>query len=104
MESFQLPLRKDRSVGSGGGVAIYVRNNISCIRRLDLEQENCECLWVEIPSVHRLILLGAYYRPPGQLAVDRDLFLNGLENSIISALDLNPKMLLVTSEVAVVYT
>ena len=56
--------RKDRDA-DGGGVAVYVRNDLSVIRREDLEDPNLEGLWLEITlPKSRGFLLGLYYRPP----------------------------------------
>lgn len=42
-----LLFRKDRAT-HGGGVAVYVRNDLSVIRRFDLELLTIESLWLEI--------------------------------------------------------
>ena len=91
IEGFGIPIRKDRKVGPGGGVAIYARDWLPCTRRADLEADNSECLWVEFRLDFGLVLLGVYYRPPGQCAADRDLFLSDLDHSITTALECNPK-------------
>ena len=38
--------RNDRSHARGGGVCIYLSENIPCQRRLDLENSSFECLWL----------------------------------------------------------
>lgn len=45
---FQLPLRRDRTGDSHGGIAVYVKNGFPCKRRNDLELISIECLWLEI--------------------------------------------------------
>ena len=40
--------RKDRE-SRGGGVLLAVKSNISCFRRHDLEESDCELLWGKIP-------------------------------------------------------
>lgn len=50
--------RKDRE-SRGGGVLLAVKSNISCFRRHDLEESDCELLWGEIPFKAR-ILSGFY--------------------------------------------
>ena len=56
--------RKDCDA-DGGGVAVYVRIDLSVIRREDLEDPNLEGLWLEITlPKSRGFLLGLYYRPP----------------------------------------
>ena len=37
--------RKDRTIGRGGGVAIYVKETIPLKVRSDLTNEDFECLW-----------------------------------------------------------
>ena len=98
IEGFGMPIRKDRTVGTGGGVAIYVRDNLPCTHRADLESANSECLWVEFRLKYGLVLLGVYYRPPGQYAADRDLFIDELDLSITKALECNPKTLIITGD------
>ena len=39
-------VRKDRLVGRGGGVQIYVRESIPCKLRLDVSNDQYECLWI----------------------------------------------------------
>ena len=36
-QNYQVPIRKDRITNSYGGVIVYVKDNIPCKRRLDLE-------------------------------------------------------------------
>ena len=57
--------RKDRAKGSGGGVAIYMRDDLQVHRRYDLEVNGIECLWIEIMiKKSKPILLSIIYRPP----------------------------------------
>ena len=41
--------RRDRGV-KGGGLAVYVKNDVKVIRRPDLEESTIERLWVEVPT------------------------------------------------------
>ncbi len=62
--NFQPPLRKDRCE-LGGGVCIYVSNQLPCRRREDLEMEGIEVIWIEVFGVFkRPVLIGCCYRPP----------------------------------------
>ena len=64
VNGFQKPFRKDRETNSGGGILVYVKDGVCCSRRTDLEQENLECLWLEIkPVKSKSFLLGNIYRP-----------------------------------------
>ena len=98
INGFQLPLRKDRETGQGGGVALYVKNNLPCRRCTDLEAAGSECIWAEITTNTGKLLIGVYYRPPGQSAADKDIFLDDLSHSISAAIELNPKILLITGD------
>ena len=58
--------RSDRDDGLGGGIAVYVKESLSVIRRSDLEKDfSGECLWLELllPKA-KGILFGTFYRPP----------------------------------------
>ena len=58
--------RKDRN-RHGGGVAMYIRNNLTFVRRIDLETDDVECIWVEIKCKHRQpVLMSSIYRPPSR--------------------------------------
>ena len=57
--------RLDRKNGPGGGVAVYVKENMSSDRRHDLEVEGIECRWLEINVRNsKSLLVGILYRPP----------------------------------------
>ena len=57
-------IRKDRS-RSGGGVALYIRENLSYTNRIDLVPDTLEIICVEINLPHsRSFLVSTWYRPP----------------------------------------
>ena len=65
MLNYQLPFRKDRGVDKqGGGVVVYVKDNIQTTRRLDLELNNLECVWLQLRINNKKILYGSFYVPP----------------------------------------
>ena len=58
-------ISRSRKSGKGGGVGVYVSDEISWVRRLDLENEDIEVLWIEIhPKCSKGILIASVYRPP----------------------------------------
>jgi hypothetical protein len=66
-------IRKDRA-GRGGGVAIYVKENI-CYKRIYLyEKPSLEALWIQINTVQGKVLICSCYRPP-----DNNNFWNDFE-------------------------
>ena len=49
---FQIPgfkfFHKNRIAGEGGGVAMYLSNDLKWKQRTDLETDKIECIWVEV--------------------------------------------------------
>ena len=76
--------RKDRN-RKGGGVLVYVSDLLTVTHLPRLEHEHIESLWVSISKFNKTIILGTYYRPPGQLAEERTQFLDLLSQSIEDA-------------------
>ena len=56
--------RRDREGDNHGGVCVYVTESIFSKRRQDLELPNLECVWVEIKTHSKKLLIGTFYRPP----------------------------------------
>ena len=65
LPGFQEPFRKDRNT-KGGGVCIFLSNQLSGKRRSDLEDPDLELLWVEmkLSGHHRSFFVGCCYRSP----------------------------------------
>lgn len=82
LDGFQPPVRLDRN-RHGGGVMLYVKNNLSFKKRDDIFTPNIEIIWVEIENGNRRFLVGVVYRPPSAKAE----FVNQLALSIESALN-----------------
>lgn len=67
--SLQIPgyvlFRNDRTLKGGGGVAVYVADQLAVKRRLDLEHSSLESLWLEVkPQNCKPFLVCNLYRPP----------------------------------------
>ena len=57
--------RKDREDRQGGGVMVYISNCIQYKRRLDLEKDNLEIIWLEtVYKCTRNVIVAMLYRPP----------------------------------------
>ena len=63
LPGFHNIIRKDRPT-FGGGVAIYIRENISFKRKAQYEDRSLEVIWVEVNKVEGKVLIGTAYRPP----------------------------------------
>lgn len=86
--------RRDRQGDSHGGICVYVKDDIYAKRRTDLELPDIECVWVEVISNHRKILVGTFYRPPNSLASA----LSSIESSIGLACDTNINDICITGD------
>ena len=65
IDGFHEPIRKDRNQ-DGGGVAIYVKMNMLCKHRADLDVPELEAVWVETNLNKEKILIGSFFRPPSK--------------------------------------
>ena len=67
IDGFHQPLRRDNLKSGGGGIIIYVRNDIIAIRRTNLEINYIDCLWIKIsPRKGKSSLVGRFYRNPNE--------------------------------------
>jgi exonuclease III len=58
-------VRYDRKNGAGGGVYVYIRDDLNFQRRTDLESQFIEAVWIEIfIKMSQSILICIAYRPP----------------------------------------
>ena len=62
IEGFDIPFRKDRT-NHGGGVLVYFREGLSVSRRLELENDIDETIWVKVMFQNQSIIIGTVYRP-----------------------------------------
>jgi Reverse transcriptase (RNA-dependent DNA polymerase) len=81
VQGFQT-FRRDRRGRRGGGVAIFVRNNLwaSVLPFPDLP-ENLELLWTRIRSPHTTMFVGALYHPPKPI-YKSEILMDWLERSV----------------------
>ena len=81
VRGFQIPFRKDNHTNGGGGILVYIRDQIMAKRREDLETQDVACLWVEItPNKGKSFLIGSLYRNPAERVEWVDRFEMSLEN------------------------
>ena len=63
LPGFHEILRKDRP-DLGGGVAVYVKENLVYKRLPAFEQPNLEILWLQLNTIEGKVIVGTAYRPP----------------------------------------
>ena len=91
---YRPPFRRDRSDGPGGGICVYVTNNIYATRRTDLELNDIECIWIEVSLNNKKLLIGTFYRPP----TSKPPTLKSIENSIGLACDTDINDILIVGD------
>ena len=64
VDGFKRLEHRNRTDQFGGGVGLYVRNNIMCYRRKEYELPDIEAMWHEIRVGSTSMLLCTCYRPP----------------------------------------
>ena len=59
--NFHTPFRSDRGPHKmGGGVVVYIRDNINVTRRFDLEMDNLEAVWLQLKLEGKKVLFGTF--------------------------------------------
>ena len=84
INGFHSPFRRDREENRGGGILVYVRECINCVRRKFLESTELEntSIWVEIRQPNsKSLLLRVLYRHPFSRACWKDAFEKNVEEA-----------------------
>ena len=90
-------VRKDRSYSIGGGLVLYIKENIEYKRRVDLEDNLCftvETIWVELKLTCTPILLCLAYRPPKYNSTFTNQWIQSIEQCLVSAYSENKPIVL----------
>ena len=72
--------RKDRKERIGGGVLLYIRNDIKAVRREIFEQNEIETIWCEIFVGGDGTLIGVSYRSPTSCVAEDEALFKMIEN------------------------
>lgn len=81
IENYQC-FRKDKVCGAGG-LLVYVRNDVVCNQRKDLETDNFESIWLEVqPKNSKSFLVGHFYRNPKSSVEWNETFEDQIEKVI----------------------
>lgn len=80
IDGFREPFRRDRDINNGGGILIYVRQDIPCVQlKKHNFDEDIEGMFVELNFRKSKWLLFGTYRPPSQ---NRGHYFVNLSNSL----------------------
>ena len=94
--------RKDRGHGRGGGLLIYVKNEVPCIRRADLESGNgCEMMCIEArcgANGSKKVIICLFYRPPGQNADEINNFIIDVQICLDQIYNEKPDCIVLTGD------
>ena len=82
-----MPITKDRGINNGGGLTIYIKNNIFFKRRDYLDNNSIENIWIEVQSLRNKLLLCLFYRPPNATTEYWDAFEDRIEKASEENLD-----------------
>ena len=90
IKGYQPIIRLDRSDSAHGGVAIYVRDNLYCKHRPDLNVPYLEAVWIETKLNQEPLLVGCFYKSTRELVSYFDL----IDESIRLALSTRHKVII----------
>ena len=92
------PFRLDRN-SHGGGVMAYVKSDILCTRKLDLEVAGIEIMWLDISLCNsKTLLLGVCYQPPNYNVTQKQNFIDCLSILINASLHNASKIVLLAGD------
>lgn len=79
IDGFRL-VRRDRGLGRGGGVLLYIRNTIKFSILNNFTSDFAEQVWIEFTISSVKTMVGVVYRPPGNVNINQ--FLDEFECNI----------------------
>jgi Reverse transcriptase (RNA-dependent DNA polymerase)/Endonuclease-reverse transcriptase len=80
LDGYQL-FRKDRN-RAGGGVAVYAKADLFPVLFFETTQFNIESLFIKVVIGNIKAIIGVCYRPPNQSSIDKDVFLENLDDQL----------------------
>ncbi|KAK6171783.1 hypothetical protein SNE40_018213 [Patella caerulea] len=83
LPGYRSPIRLDRN-RHGGGVVVYIKNNLHFQIRHDLINPNIELIFIDLFTDYTKFLLGVLYRPPNTRVAFWDILYDTLSNALDS--------------------
>ena len=89
-------LRKDRNSGKqGGGIVVFVRDNLHISLRSDLSIDGIEAVWIELKRPKwKPMVIGSIYRPPDE---DADQSITAMD-SMLHVIDMSKTELVILGD------
>ena len=97
LDNFHDPLTRHRD-RNGGGVAIYVRNNLAVKRLTNLEIGEIEWVWCLVKIKRSTIIICTLYLPPNLSSVQHATFFEKLNESFALAQAFSPDNILILGD------
>ncbi len=91
LDGYQVPFYRNRG-SRGGGVMVYVKEDITAIHRDDLNLPDIEMIWLELKFQKKNIMFGTFYRAPGSTVAEVDEFMLYYSQTLERVLSENPDM------------
>ena len=86
---------RNRKEGKGGGVAVYIKSSFRWKRRIDLECDDVENIWVEIfVNKSKSFLIATVYKPPESSNYLSNKFNEHFNNMLLAATTLSKEVIL----------
>ena len=100
INGYHEPIRRDRIVNgrNGGGVLIYIAENLIFQHKTELQSEYFEHLWVDIKIKGFTLAINAFYRPPNESAESHSLFINTAESILTKLSNYNANQKIIASD------
>ena len=85
ISGYHEPIRHDRPINGrhGGGVLMYIAENLAFQHRPEFQSANYEHLWADVRINDKLFAINGLYRPPNEDADSHKTFLETAENILI---------------------
>ena len=97
LDCYHTPLTRHRN-RSGGGVAIYVRNNLAVKRLPNLEISGVEWIWCLVKVKHTTLIICSIYVPPNLSSEQYSLVTSKLSESISAAQIYGPDNIIILGD------
>ena len=97
LPGYHEPIRRDRN-RNGGGVLVYIAQNLIFNHKEQLQSENFEHIWVDIRVRNETFALNALYRPPNETNESHNKFLDTASNILQKLSSYNSSRKLIASD------